>query len=166
MNYLLGFFIMMLAAVLQSTLLPHLKFMGGTVDLPLLLTLGWTLAGDWRGGVGWGFMGGLFLDLLSGGPPGAMAFSLTLMAYLASLTEGRFWHSHLLLPLGTALLGTLGSHGLYLSLLMYSGYKLDWHTCLTYATLPALFLNTVCMLPTYYSLRRLHSWIFPPRITI
>ncbi len=166
MNYLVGFFILMAAAVVQSTLLSHLHFFGGTLDLVLVLTLGWTLAGDWQGGIAWGFMGGLFLDLLSGGPLGAAALGLTLMAYMASLTEGHFWRSHILLPLGTVMLGTLGFHGLYLIALAYSGYDLNWSASLAYVTLPTLVLNTLGMVPLYTLLRWLHAIVFPAPVTL
>src|SRR5204862_1032889 len=71
MTFLIGLPMLIVAAVLQSTALSHVHFFGGTVDLILLMTLSWTLAGDWQGGVMWGFIGGLCLDLLSGGPLGA-----------------------------------------------------------------------------------------------
>ena len=66
MTILVGLPLLILAAVLQSTALVHLRVLDGTLDLTLLLVLGWTLAGDWRGGMVWGLMGGLCLDLLSG----------------------------------------------------------------------------------------------------
>ena len=54
-------------AVLEATVFSRLRLAGGTVDLVLLLALSWTLIGEWQGGAVWGLMGGLCLDLLSGG---------------------------------------------------------------------------------------------------
>lgn len=166
MTYLVGLPMLIAAAVLQSTVLSHFHFFGGTIDLILLMTLSWTLAGDWHGGVMWGFIGGLCLDLLSGGPLGASSLGLTLMAYLASLTEGRFWQSHVLLPLATAMLGTAGFHGAYLIALFMAGQTVQWNLSLSYVTLPAILLNTLCMLPLYHGLRRLHGLIHPAPVTI
>jgi rod shape-determining protein MreD len=166
MTFLIGLPMLIVAAVLQSTALSHLHFFGGTVDLILLMTLSWTLAGDWQGGVMWGFIGGLCLDLLSGGPLGASSLGLTLMAYLASLTEGRFWQSHVLLPLATVMLGTAGFHGAYLIGLFLAGQTVNWNLSLSYVTLPAILLNTLCMLPVYQVLRRLHRVIYPAPVTI
>lgn len=166
MTYLVGLPMLIAAAVLQSSLLSHIHFFGGTVDLILLMTLSWTLAGDWQGGVLWGFIGGLCLDLLSGAPLGASSLGLTLMAYLASLTEGRFWQSHVLLPLATVMLGTVGFHGTYLIMLFTSGQAVNWNLSLSYVTLPAILLNTLCMLPVYQALRRLHRVIYPAPVTI
>ncbi|MBL8056012.1 MAG: hypothetical protein JNK29_04905, partial [Anaerolineales bacterium] len=70
-SLLLGVPLLAAAAVLQSALLPHFRVLaGGGLDLTLVLALAWTLAGDWQGGAVWGFLGGLFLDLLSSGPLG------------------------------------------------------------------------------------------------
>lgn len=166
MTYVVGLPLLALAAVLQSTVLTRLHVLGGTLDLVLLLALSWTLAGDWVGGIVWGFAGGLLLDVLSGGPFGAMTVGLTLMAYLASLSEGRFWRSHVLLPLATVSLGTLGLHLVNLAFLAAFGYELNWLPALLQLTLPALLLNTLCMLPMYHALRWLHSVLYPPVVTV
>src|SRR5689334_22729501 len=142
MTYIVGLPLLMAAAVLQSTVLARFHFFGGTLDLILLMTLSWTLAGDWQGGVFWGFIGGICLDLLSGAPLGASSLGLTLMAYLASLTEGRFWQSHILLPLATVMLGTVGYHGTYLIALLLSGQMVNWNLSLSYVTLPTILINT------------------------
>jgi rod shape-determining protein MreD len=164
--FLLGVPLLALAAVLQSTVLSRLPLFGGTLDLVLLMTLGWTLAGEWQGGTLWGFVGGLCLDLLSGGPLGLASLGMVLMAFLASLSEGRFWRSHVLLPLATSVLGTLGFHAVYLVGLSLSGVPVNLGVGLARAALPAALLNSVCMLPIYHALRWLHTLVYPPPVTI
>ena len=165
-TYVVGVPLLVLAAVLQSTVLSHVRVFAGTLDLVLLLTLSWTISGDWLGGIAWGFIGGLCLDLLSGGPLGAAALGLVLMAYFASLTEGRFWRSHVLLPLATIALGTFGFHTLYLIGLSLNGRSASWNYELARVTLPAAVLNTLVMLPVYHALRWVHGLIFPTPVTI
>jgi rod shape-determining protein MreD len=166
MTYVVGLPLLILAALLQSTVLPHLRLFGGTLDLLLLLTLGWTLSGDWTGGLAWGFIGGVCADLLSGAPFGFTALALVLMAYFASLTEGRFWRSHVLLPLATIALGTLGFHFIYLVGLSVTGRAVDPGFSLFSVVLPAAVLNTVFMLPVYHALRWLHNAVYPPQVEI
>jgi rod shape-determining protein MreD len=165
-SVLLGLPLLALAAVLQATVLSRMHLLGGTVDLVLLLSLSWTLVGEWQGGPAWGLMGGLCLDLLSGGPLGANALGLVLVAYGASLSEGRFWRSHVLLPLATVLLGTIIYHLIYLSLLAVSGHTVDWGASLSGVTLPAVLLNTVLMLPVYHLVRWLHTITHPTPVRI
>ncbi|MGH2523675.1 MAG: rod shape-determining protein MreD, partial [Anaerolineales bacterium] len=115
----------------------------------------------WQGGVMWGFMGGLGLDLLSGGPLGAAALGMVMMTYFASLTEGRFWRSHVLLPLATVLLGTVGFHAIYLLGLSFAGHPISLGEALWRVTLPSALLNAVFMLPVYNVLRWLRAFISP-----
>ena len=165
-TYLLGLPLLALAAVIQATVLSRYHLLGGTLDLVLLLTLSWTLVGERQGGPGWGLIGGLFLDLLSGGPFGAHALSLVIVAYGASLTEGRFWRSHVLLPLATVLLGTVMYHLIYLLFLAASGHSVDWSASLAQVTLPAALINTLLMLPVYHLVRWLHAVLHPAPVRI
>lgn len=165
-TYLLGVPLLAVAAVLQATVLSRWHLAGGTVDLVLLLALSWTLIGEWQGGPVWGLIGGLCLDLLSGGPFGASAVALVLVAYLASLSEGRFYRSHVLLPLATVLLSTVLYDLVYLTLLAATGHTVAWLASLSQVTLPAVLLNTVFMLPVYHVLRWVHALLHPARVTI
>lgn len=160
--FLVGVPILAAAAVLQSTVLPAFRVLsGGGLDLVLVLALSWTLAGDWQGGVIWGFLGGLFLDLLSGGPLGAGALAGVLTTYLASLTEGQFWRSHVLLPLAATLLGSLVFHLVELAVLAGTGHALAWDRALAGVLLPATLINTLCVLPLYQLMRALHAVVYP-----
>ncbi len=163
-TYLVGFPLLILAAVAQSAILARYHFFSGSPDLVLLIVLSWTLTGDSLGGVGWGFLGGLCLDVLSGGPLGATALGLTLAAYFTSLTEGRFWGSHILLPLAVALLGTLGFHLVSLVSLAVTGHLVDWGGSLARVVLPSALLNTCLMLPVYYALRWVHAQVYPAEV--
>jgi len=165
-SYLVGLPLVALAAVLQATVLANLRPLGSNLDLVLLLTLSWTLSGEWQAGAFWGVMGGLCLDTLSGGPFGASALGLVFVAYLTSLTEGRFWRSHVLLPLACALAGTVIFHLLSLAALAVTGHSVDWAGSLFRLTLPAVLLNTLLMLPVYHLLRGLHSLVRPAPVTL
>jgi rod shape-determining protein MreD len=166
MSYVAGLPLLAFAAVLQATLLPQFRLFGGTIDLVLLLTLNWTLVGESRGGPIWALMGGLCLDLLSGGPLGANALGLVLVAYLASLSEGRFWSSHVLLPLASVLVGTVVYHLVFLLTLAATGHSVSWGLSLSQVTLPTVLLNTLFMLPVYHLVRWLHSLLHPAAVKI
>lgn len=162
---LVGLPVLMLAAAVESSVLPDLRTPGGGgVNLVLLLTLSWTLAGDWNGGLVWGLLGGLFLDLLSGGPLGIQSLALVTTAYVASLTEGQLWRSHILLPLAAALFGSLAFQGLTLGGLAASGVAIDAAAALTGVVLPATLLNTVFILPVYVIVRRVHELVYPAAV--
>jgi rod shape-determining protein MreD len=160
-SLLVGLPLLVAASVLQSTVLPHLRLAGGTADLIWLLALSWTLSGDSAGGLLWGFVGGLCLDLLSGGPLGMTPAILVLLVYLASLLEGRLWGSHVVMPLAASALGTVGFHLLTLAMLAVQGWPVDWIGSLGSVILPAVLINTVCIVPFYQVLRRVHRLLRP-----
>jgi rod shape-determining protein MreD len=164
MTLLIGLPLLAIAAVIQSSVIANFHFYGGSLDLVLIMTLSWTLAGDWEGGAAWGFCGGLFVDLLSGGPFGLTSLALVILAYLASLTEGRLWRSHVLLPLITVAFSTLGLHVISLLGLSVAGWPIDWPLSLLRVTLPAAVLNTVFMLPFSGGLRWLHDILYPAQV--
>lgn len=165
-TYLIGLPVLALSAVLEATVLSRWRLGSGTLDLVLLLTLSWTLIGEWQGGAIWGLMGGLFLDVLSGGPLGANALGLVLVAYLASLSEGRFWRSHVLLPLAAVLVGTVLYHLAYLVALSVTDRNMPWLLSLVQVALPSTLMNTALMLPVYHLLRWLHAVVHPAPVTI
>jgi rod shape-determining protein MreD len=166
MTYLVGLPLLALAAVIQSSVMARFPILGGRLDLVLLLALSWTLVGDWQGGMFWGLLGGLSLDTLSGGPFGGAALSLVVVTYLAGLSEGRFWRSHVLLPLATALLASVIYHLLTLSLLTVTGFPVDWGYSLARVSLPSVLLDTLLMLPMYALVRALYAFTHPAPVTI
>lgn len=161
----IGIPLLALAAVVESTVLPDLRVLsGGTLNVVLVFVLSWTLAGDWSGGLVWGFIGGLLLDLLSGGPFGKSALALVLVAYVASWSEGQFWRSHILLPLAAAMLGTLVYHLVVFFVLVVNGTSLDWLSALTGVLLPALLINTLVIVPIFWLLRAVHAVVYPAAV--
>ena len=64
--------------------------MGARPNLMLLVVLIWAMVRGLDEGVVWAFVGGLIVDLLSGGPFAGTAVALVVAAYLAgqSLVEG------------------------------------------------------------------------------
>jgi rod shape-determining protein MreD len=165
MKYLVGVPLMLFAAVCQSTVLAQLRFFGGTLDLVLVLTLSWALTGEWQGGAIWGLVGGLGLDLLSGAPLGLTAVAQMTVAYLASLTEGRLWRSHVLLPLAAILIGSAIYHLITLILLNLTDNPIPIWESLWRITLPSVLINTVLMLPGYFFIRWLRYVVEPPAVS-
>jgi rod shape-determining protein MreD len=161
MSLVIGIPLLIFEAVLQSAVLSRLTLFGGTFNLVLLTVLCWNLLAERSDGLGWAFVGGLFADLLSAGPTGASIIGLLAVGYVAGLTEGRLWRTHFLLPLASALLGTLAFQLIYLGVLATTGRLVNLGDQLAYVTFPSVFLNMVGILPLYWVIRRLHDWLRP-----
>jgi len=147
LNLYLAVFILGGAALLQSTVIPTLSMLpfgvGVRPSLVLLLVVFWSIV---RGGVEgtlWGFVGGLALDLFSGGPWGVSTLALTLVGLLTGFAEINLSRSNLLFPMAM----TFGASLLYdlicLTLLRLAGWQMALLDTFLVAILPTAILNVL-----------------------
>jgi rod shape-determining protein MreD len=145
------------AAIIQTTVGPRLAIARVQPDLVLLVLLVWTLLFGSREGIVWAFVGGLWLDLLSGGPMGASSLALMVAVLLAGMGHARLFRSNLMVPSLATLLGTLAYSLTYLLILaeirvLIHGYSLEMALdrllmpSLERLVLPAMLYNSALML--------------------
>ena len=164
MAYVAGTLVMAVLAVLQSSLLNRFPFLDGTANLILLATVSWALTGRVVEAMVWAFFGGLFLDLLSGGPFAVSSIALVTAVYLASLTEGRFWEAHPLAPLGVMAFASLVFFIITIGAVWIGGHPIDPALALSQVVLPSTFLNVVLALPAAQIAGRVRESAFPPAV--
>jgi len=73
------------AALLELTIVPYLRFGGAQPDLVLVLAIAWTIIVGIESGFVWAFLGGLLLDVLAPRPLGSTAFVLLVCVGAAAL---------------------------------------------------------------------------------
>ena len=139
---LLGIPLLAFLAVLQSTILSHIQLLDGRPDAVLIAVVGWSIAGRTNEAMVWGLIGGAFLDLYSGVPFGSTSIALIIVAYLVSFPEGRFWESHVIMPLGVMLVASTVFHMLGIGTLVLIGEPIDFDTALTRVLLPSTFMGS------------------------
>ena len=132
-------------ALLQSTVLPALTIVGVKPELMLLTVLSWSLLRGVEEGLVWAFLGGMMLDLFSGGPLGASTLALLVVSFLFGLAQGSVRRTSLLLPMGAALAGTLLFQGLLLLVVQLTRGAVSWADSLIHVMLPSLAVNTLLM---------------------
>ena len=153
--------LLLIASLLQSTVATRLQVGGVKPDLVLLLVVVGTLVYGSKPGVLWAFLGGLMLDLFSGGPMGASSLALLVVASVIGLGQRTLSRFNVLVPLGAVMLGTLLYGVTYVTLLAWVEnvahylalpsmqnvrYNLAFWPTLQFIILPALFYNTTLML--------------------
>jgi rod shape-determining protein MreD len=158
---LLAFF-----AVLQSTLFQSVSFINGGFDFVLVIVLAWNLARREIDAPIWGFVGGLFADILSGGTLGAATFAVTVVALLVAITEGNFFKANAITAMLVTVIGTIWYHLLYLFIISLNGHIVQWADAITLITLPSALLNLILIVPAYYTARWLVQLISPKEIGI
>jgi rod shape-determining protein MreD len=166
MAYLIGIPLLIVLAILQTTVLADIHFFDGRPDIILLVVIGWSLAGADRQAMVWGLVGGLLLDSFSGQPFGSTAVSLVLIAYLVSLYSGRVWEANLLMPLGITLAASVLFHVVALVWLLAIGRGVELQFAFTRVILPSTILNLMLILPTAQLLNGLYHRLYPPEIEI
>jgi rod shape-determining protein MreD len=153
--------LLLIASLLQSTAATRLQVGGVKPDLVLLLVVSGTLLYGSKAGIVWAFVGGLALDIFSGGPMGGSSLALMVATFVIGLGQRTLSRFNVLVPLGAAMLGTLLYGVTYVALLSWvesvakflalsnAGsvrYNLAFWPTLQFIILPALFYNTTLML--------------------
>jgi len=109
----------------------------------LLVVLAWAVVRGVDEGLMWGFVGGLIIDLLSGGPLGATPLALLAVAFLAGQPWGRSLGPPVARLLLLVPLGVLVHHLVLLFVLAWTGHVVDWGFALTRVVGPSALLNVV-----------------------
>jgi rod shape-determining protein MreD len=143
-------------AIAQSTVMPLVAVSGTKPDLLFLAVVSWSLLRGAEEGIVWGFIGGMFLDILSGGPFGVSAIALMSMSLLTGFGETNFFRGHFLLPLAIIPFGTVIYYSLILMLLALLGQPLPWGQSFLRVMLPAALVNLAVMPLVHWGLAGLH----------
>src|ERR1041385_8836476 len=99
MRFLFGALFMAVMAALQVSVFSRFSIGASSPQLVLLSVVAWSLVRGPVEGIFWGFCGGVFYDLASGGPVGVSALALILVATVAGMVGGRTFGSNPLLPM-------------------------------------------------------------------
>jgi rod shape-determining protein MreD len=86
------------AALLQSTIVPYLRISDAQPDLVLVFVVTATIAGTVEAGLASAFIGGLMIDLLAPRPLGMTAFMLLLSVVLAASIDRALDRARFVVP--------------------------------------------------------------------
>jgi rod shape-determining protein MreD len=163
----IGIPLFILASLVQATVLSHLRVYGGQPDLIVIVVLAWAILDRDQEGMVWAFVGGLFLDLLSGAPLGISSLAMVPVAFLVGLTEAQVYRENVGLPLLMGLVGALAYHIFYLLLLrFFGGMIVPWSEALVYVTLPSVVFDVILVIPAMRLLSRWYTKLHPRQVRI
>ncbi len=143
-----------LAAVIQASVIPHIRVLGGGPDLVFLMVLTWSVHAPLEQGVVWAFTGGLLQDLLSAAPLGMSVVGLVLVVFMVHAAQRQVYSINLPLLAGLLLAAVVVQQAALLALLLLTGLRLDIVRDLNYVVFPTLIYNLVAFWPVYWLLRR------------
>jgi rod shape-determining protein MreD len=128
-------------ALFQSVLLARVDLLGARPDLVLLVVVVWAVTRGVDEGMIWGFIGGLVVDLLSGGPFGTTTLALLIVAWMAGQPWGQGIGSATMRLLLLAFIAILAYHLVLLLVLAWTGYTISWARSILDVTIPSALLN-------------------------
>ncbi len=141
-----------LVALIEATVLRHVRVGNVQPDLVLLVVGAWSLRRGVEEGAVWAFIGGVFLDLLSAGPPAAHLFALLAASLVLGIDPATGLARRQAQPVGGplalivgVLLGTLVYHLVLLTALQLAGYPVDWLDAFTRIVVSHLLINLILM---------------------
>lgn len=156
MRVALAVIIPLVAALLQGSLAPFLALGAARPNFVVLAAASWSVAAGPREAAWWAFIGGLALDLLSGGPLGGSALAALIPVVAVGLGDPAGLRPRSAAA-GAVLVGvaTLGAGALYLLILALAGRPLGDFSVLIGSVIGAAVYNGVLALATYPLLRHM-----------
>lgn len=149
------------AVLLQTTALARIKVYGVKPDLVLLLVVIGALVYGGRSALVWAFVGGLGMDIFSGGPMGSSSLALMAAALVAGVGHRTLSRFNVLVPLAATAAATVIYALAYLALLTVLQYlRVTYHQVLLVPTLqnvviPAMLYNIALMVALIPLLNRI-----------
>jgi rod shape-determining protein MreD len=161
MGYYLSIPILIIAAALQSSVMPQLRIGGGAPDLVVLLVLLWAIYAPLNEALFWAFLGGIAQDLLSVLPLGSSVIGLVLMIFFVKRLGAQLYRVNIILVVGYVLLGTVVQTVIIQIILRFMGLGLSPGNAFTYVLMPTLFYQLIFSLPVYVLIRAIQHRIYP-----
>lgn len=87
------------AALIELTVLHHLRVGGAHLHLVFVLAVIWTLVAGIEGGLAWAFVGGLVMDFLAPRPLGSTAFTLLVVVGATAIAGRAFGRLRYVAPI-------------------------------------------------------------------
>lgn len=166
MTRYLGIPILLLAAVLNATLMVEFRVGNGAPDLVFLFVISWALLVSVQDALFWAVIGGVMQDMFSIAPLGTSALGLVVVAFLSDVLFGQISRRNVLIPPLVAAAGTVIYHlGILLALQMAS-INVPLGRGLSYVTLPTVVYNTLLILPVFRLVGQIHFWLTPRRVRL
>src|SRR3954451_16666898 len=145
MAFLIYAAVLLLAAMVESTVGYRLDAVGGRLNLVLALVVVWGLERGVQAGLLAGLVGGLALDMVSGTPFGLQTLLMVAIGGVSAIGEATMARGGLGILFGTAILATVAYHGIMALALRAFGW--DWPGAMRMVNIlvPTIFLNCVFM---------------------
>ena len=161
MRNLIAIPVILLAVILQSSIVSRVTLLSGTADLPLVMLAAWAMQDEVETAWHWAIALGVLVGFVSG-----LSWVVPLLSYLfviafAQVLQRRVWQAPLLAMFSITFLGTISLSFFSLVVLRFSGISLSMADVFGLLTLPGILLNMLLAIPVFAVMRDLARWVYP-----
>jgi rod shape-determining protein MreD len=161
MRNLIAVPVIILAVILQTSIVSGVTLLSGYADLPLLVISAWALQAKVDTAWHWAIATGMLVGFISGVPWALPVVGYVAVVALAKILQMRVWQAPLLAMFSIAFLGTIVVDVLTFSFIRLSGTPIPFQDAFGLQTLPRVLLNLVLSVPVYAVMRDLAHWTYP-----
>jgi hypothetical protein len=161
MRNIIAFPLLLLAVILQSSIVSQVKLLSGYADLVLLMLGAWALQKHVKSAWHWAALACAFLAFVSNMPWVVVVIGYFAVVYIAQALQRRVWQAPLLAMFSVTFIGTLFLHLLSFVVLKVLGTPFLFGDVIGLITLPSLLLNMLFSIPIYTFMRDLARWVYP-----
>ena len=161
MRNLIAIPVILLAVILQSSIVSRVTLLSGIADLPLVMLAAWAMQDVVETAWHWAIAMGVLVGFVSG-----LSWVVPLLSYLlviafAQVLQRRVWQAPLLAMFSITFLGTISLSFFSLMVLRFSGISLSVTDVFGLLTLPGILLNMLLAIPVFAVMRDLAHWVYP-----
>ena len=153
--------VILLAVMLQSSIVSRITLLSGAADLPLVMLAAWALQDEVESAWHWAVAASLLVGFISGIHWSVPVLSYLTVVALAQLFQRRVWQAPLLAMFSVTFLGTMGMSLFSFMVLRVFGISLPLGDVFGLITLPSILLNMLLAIPAYAVMRDLARWVYP-----
>jgi hypothetical protein len=161
MRNLIAVPVILLAVVLQSSVVSRITLLSGYADLPMIMIAAWSLQDPVDTAWHWAVAVGALVGFVSGISWVVPVAGYVAVVALARILQMRVWQAPLLAMFSITFLGTVVLDVLVFTVLRLSGVIIPFQDAFGLQTLPRILLNLVFAVPVYAVMRDLANWTYP-----
>jgi rod shape-determining protein MreD len=150
-RYPLAAAVVLLAALVQTSIVPMFSVLGVHPNVVLVLVVSWAMVRGQGEALFVVPMAGIALGLLDGEPLGTALLALIPVVLLAELREARLVEGDFLLAVALIVLATLAYESLFLVTLRLTGETVGWWGSFSRVIVPTAIVNAL-LLPPFYAM--------------
>jgi len=158
MRNLIALPVIVLAVILQSSVVSRVTLLSGYADLPLIVVAAWAIQNRIDTAWHWAVAAGALVGFVSGIPWFVPVAGYLIVVALAKGLQMRIWQAPLLAMFTISFLGTVIVDGLMFLALRILGVNIVFQDAFGLQTLPRILLNLLISIPVYAVMRDLAYW--------